>query len=1025
MYIVFHVMGMPFDGDTIDQRSLGGSESAAYYQARELAARGHKVTVFSNIDKDSSRDGVNYCTLGQSTQAAPLGDRFEFYARHTPHDVLIVQRHPSAFHSQFASKIAILQLHDLALHRSAASLNHGMWNTDAVTVVSQWHKKQVCDVYGLHEKIVKVVPNGVDPYLYLDPEDGGQRTFGKIERFSATDGAHRFKLLYQSRPERGLENLVKAGGIMERLQGTDAHLYFCGYDNTVPQMKAYYETLYARAKALGNCTNLGALTKQDLAILQKSMDLAVYPTEFEEVSCITAMECMHAGLPLLTTPVAALPETCEGAGCYFTSVRDGKVSVDEFVRIVKRFMDGPKEIRNLDQMRAKQKVAAHSRTWVRAVDKLEVVISEAFEARRGSIEAQQRHMIEHSDVMLLDQVLFLDPNESSIIEQATGREFRELYEFIESPEAYAKHYDKHQSAYYDSFEDKVIGEDVSASPRFRGVVGTIGQEYQTNKELHVLDYGCAHGHYLIPMALAMPTASFVGMDLSSRAIGAAMKWCQKDNVRNVELKIGAQKELTLDFLCPMFDKSPQSITFDDDGNALPALPRDPTRKLFDVIFAGEVLEHVPDWHELLTQFKGLLAPKGLIVVTTPAGRWEWTGTENFKTGREHLHHFEKADIEEICGSNPVDISYAPASFDRTGKHLGSWVWAVRPREEFGQFSVPRKLSQLCPRQILSACLIVKNGEKTIRKCIESFVDYVDEVIIGIDSSTTDRTRQTLSDIWSDYKWKPFTIFDIPPALETGFDEARNATLKRAAGEWILWCDADEEVQQPWNIWKYLRYSQIDGFGFPQIHYSTNPPQVLTTDYPIRLFRNNGMIQFYGVVHEHPEIEPGKSIPRALVRPDVQFLHSGYVDEETRRARFRRNLPLLHRDMAKFKDRGLNRYLWLRDIAQQLQFESEQAGGAILEGHAQRGQEGVDLFEKMIDSDPIRIVLDAFKYYSHCVAVTGRGFQVKMQFGCATQYAPDLAAQFNFDGTVFSTVHLTKLITKLEQEATKNYEAKYL
>jgi glycosyltransferase involved in cell wall biosynthesis/SAM-dependent methyltransferase len=1017
MYIVFHVMGMPFDGDTIDTKSLGGSESAAYYQARELAARGHKVTVFSNTEKDSERDGVVYCNLGNATKEAPLGDRFEYYTRNTPHDVLIIQRHPVAFHNLFASKINILQLHDLALHRSSASINHGMWNVDAVTAVSQWHKKQICDVYGLHEDIVRVVPNGVDADLY-EP-DGERGPF-----FDRMVGAqNKFKLLYQSRPERGLENLVKAGGIMDRLQDTDAHLYFCGYDNTVPQMKGYYEMLYARAKELGNCTNLGSLTKAQLASLQQSCDLAVYPTEFEEVSCITAMECMHAGLPLLTTPIAALPETCAGAGVQFVNSDKG-ISIDGFVKAIRRFMDGPKEKQKLHNLSERQLQAAHLRTWVSAVDELEKVIRDAFIARAGSVEAQQRHLMEHSDVMLLDHVLYLDPNESSQIEQATGREFRELYSFIESTEAYAAHYDKHQAKYYDDFEDKVVGEDVSASARFRGVVGLIGQEYQTNKNLHVLDYGCAHGHYLMPLARAMPTATFIGMDVSARAIGAAMKWAQRDKLENVELRIGSQADLTLDVLCPMVDKSPQTISFDGEDMAI-EFPLDSARKLFDVILAGEVLEHVPDWHGLLTQFKQLLTPRGVIVVTTPAGRWEWTGTENFRTGREHLHHFEKADIEEICGKNPVEIIYTPASFDRTGRYLGSWVWAVRPIQEFQRFDVQRKLSHLAPRQTLSACLIVKDGEKTIRKCVDSFIDYVDEVIVGIDESTTDRTRQILNDIQSDYKLKPFTVFNIKPALETGFDEARNTTVKRAAGEWILWCDADEEVQQAWNLWKYLRHSQIDGFGFPQIHYSTNPPQVLTTDYPIRLFRNNGEIQFYGVVHEHPEVEPGKSVPRAIMRPDVQFLHSGYVDEETRRARFRRNLPLLHRDMAKYKDRRLNSYLWLRDIAQQLQFESEQVGGAVLEGHAVRGMEGIDLFEKMMDNDPIRIVLDAFKYYSHCVAVTGKGFQVKMQFGCATQQAPDIAATFNFDGMIYSVSHLTKLMTKLKEEATKNYEAKYL
>jgi len=37
MFIVMHCGGMPFNGDTVKTRSLGGSESAAYYMAKELA----------------------------------------------------------------------------------------------------------------------------------------------------------------------------------------------------------------------------------------------------------------------------------------------------------------------------------------------------------------------------------------------------------------------------------------------------------------------------------------------------------------------------------------------------------------------------------------------------------------------------------------------------------------------------------------------------------------------------------------------------------------------------------------------------------------------------------------------------------------------------------------------------------------------------------------------------------------------------------------------------------------------------
>lgn len=1037
MDIVIHAVGMPFNGETVQTKSLGGSESAAYYQARELARRGHHVTVFTSSQEQGEWDGVTYLWAGEPNQIASLGDRFEFYARNTPHDVLIIQRHPLAFHQRFASKVNIWQLHDLALYRQAAMATHGMWQVDAVTVVSQWHKKQVCEVFGFKSEFVQVVRNGVDPDIYrfnlhvpapaddmLD-EDRAAPVYlydQLAEQFHPH--AEKFKLLYQSRPERGLEHLVRPGGIMDQLADTEAHLFVCSYDNRPQHMQAYYAQLEAWGKALGNVTFLEPLSKPQLAALQKSCDLLVYPTEFEEVSCISAMEAMHAGLPMLTSTVGSLPETCMDSGTMFIPLKDDRADEDAFAAKIREIMDMDREkfaVEAVEQLKA-----AKTRTWAHAVDQLEAVIERCFERRRGNAGAAIRHCIEHSDIGFGRQMLDLAPASETFgaIVARTEEEIDGLYDFSESPAKYAAHYAKHGGKYYDDFEDKVVGEDVTSTTRFRGVAMNVYKavEAARGRQLRVLDYGCAHGHYLVPLAKAFPSLRFTGMDVSSRAIGAAMKWVQREGL-DVELRIGDQSALKdVATMCPL-RYTEESIKL-DATTGQPVAKR-AERDYFDIIIAGEVVEHVPDWHELLEDFRALLAPGGVIIVTTPIGRWEWTGTEAFREAREHLHHFEKDDIRDLCGRNHVEISCAPAGHDQTGGILGSWVWAVHPTEAFGDIDYERKRARLAPRETVSACMIVKDGEKTIRRCLESVVDWVDEIVIGVDPNTKDRTKQILEQFASDYRWKPVTVFDGVSAIEAGFDEARNRTVEKACGDWVLWLDADEEVQTPWNMWKYLRPSQHDAFGFPQVHYSTNPPQVLTTDYPCRLFRRNGKIKFYGVVHEHPEVEPGKAIPYSAIRHDVQFLHCGYVDETVRRERFKRNLPLLYRDLEKYPDRGLNRFLFLRDIAQQLLFESEQAQGMVLEGQPERAMQGVKVWEQMLEKDPLRVVVDAVKYYSHCVAVLGRGFEAKFSMSVKTDAAPDLACNLATEGRFYSREHFQKFVTRMNEEATKQYESKYL
>src|ERR1700740_2152866 len=164
--LVIHCMGMPFNGDTVKHRSLGGSESAGYYMARELAARGHRVSVFTTERKEGKFDGVTYCWTGDASPQHPMGDKFEFYASSTPHDVLLVQRHPYGFPRRGAAKVCVHQMHDLALHRMGPLIVSGAWQVDRFTCVSEWHRQQFLSVYGLNPASVSVLRNGVDPALY-------------------------------------------------------------------------------------------------------------------------------------------------------------------------------------------------------------------------------------------------------------------------------------------------------------------------------------------------------------------------------------------------------------------------------------------------------------------------------------------------------------------------------------------------------------------------------------------------------------------------------------------------------------------------------------------------------------------------------------------------------------------------------------------------------------------------------------------------------------------------------------------
>lgn len=1022
--VVFHSMGMPFNGDTIKTGSLGGSETSAYYLARGLAALGHRVTMFTGTEKEGVYDGVTYCNYGEPSQAFPLGQRFHFYAEHTPHDVTYIQRHPQAFMRRFASKLNIWALHDLALHRTAGQVQQNLKLVDRVTTVSEFHAKQVQEVYGINPTAMRVVHNGVDLALYGKAKADEWPVFpvqrlsrkGKPKKEMLQHGddlvevidlpRQSFVMLYQSRPERGMEHLVRPGGIMERLaERPDIQLVIVGYDNTHPQMSAYYQMLNAWAGKLPNVTILGAFDKPRLAALQQECDLLIYPTEFGEVSCITAMEAMAAGLPMLTSECAVLPETCADTGTILLPLKDDKADEDAFVQNVLSLYDNlcdeaREEASEIARLSEEQRHVAHRYLWSRAVSELDDLIREAFAAKSDGAVA--RHCIEHSDINFLRWYLERAGVIPDVVTERTVEELNTLYDFTTSPEKYKAHYDFHQAVYYDLVGDTPtdVGT-VDRSTRFQGVGGAIESAILRitgsglRSKVRVLDYGCAHGHYAIPLAKLFPDHYFFGVDINDRAIDTAKRWATRDGVANVEFLHG---------------------TIDDVAG------------VYDIIYAGEVLEHVPDYLGMLEKLRARLASHGTLVVTTPMGRWEWVGTEPFKTGRQHLHHFERNDILDICaGMSPV-LQYAPASSPEvSGGFLGSWVWSVMPGDKpFQPIDYERKLAAIRPRQTIGACLIVKDGEESLYKCISSIVDWVDEVVICIDPTTTDDTRTTIERLKQRNPWTPIRVFTLErPVLESGFATARNFSIDQTDCDWVLWMDADEVALHPERYWVLLREGCFNAWSTPQIHYSTEPAQVLTTDYPCRVFRNHNGVQFYGTVHEHPEDKPGHSINHAMIEPAIQYLHNGYVDEQVRRKRYQRNLPLLMRDLQENPDRKLNKYLHLRDIAQGIGFELEQTGGQKLQGHDERAQQGIAIFEELLEGQHLKMCIDSLQYYSHCVAVLGKGFEADIKFSTRTEAAPDLAMTSEIKARFLSRAHFQKLLARISEESTKHYESQYL
>ena len=107
------------------------------------------------------------------------------------------------------------------------------------------------------------------------------------------------------------------------------------------------------------------------------------------------------------------------------------------------------------------------------------------------------------------------------------------------------------------------------------------------------------------------------------------------------------------------------------------------------------------------------------------------------------------------------------------------IAAKTVREKVG----PMMISKKNKRPSLSLCMIVKNEERNLSRCLGSLKPLVDEIIV-VDTGSMDATRD-IAEIFGanvfDYQW------------HDDFADARNYSLEHASGDWVLVMDADEVI----------------------------------------------------------------------------------------------------------------------------------------------------------------------------------------------------------------------------------------
>ncbi|MCD6319236.1 MAG: glycosyltransferase [Candidatus Desulfofervidaceae bacterium] len=188
---------------------------------------------------------------------------------------------------------------------------------------------------------------------------------------------------------------------------------------------------------------------------------------------------------------------------------------------------------------------------------------------------------------------------------------------------------------------------------------------------------------------------------------------------------------------------------------------------------------------------------------------------------------------------------------------------------------------------LSLCMIVKNEEKNLPKCLEHIKDVVDEIIV-VDTGSTDRTIEIAKQCGAKVYY--FRWCD-------DFSAARNESLKYATCDYILWLDADDRIEQP-DIEKLIKLKENlpkdkkAAFAFKIVSIY---PDKEESAYQIRIFPNLSQVRFRGKVHEDISLDIQKmGITPVFV--DIKVIHQGYINPLVNKKKAERNLRLLWQEL---------------------------------------------------------------------------------------------------------------------------------
>jgi glycosyltransferase involved in cell wall biosynthesis/Tfp pilus assembly protein PilF len=257
----------------------------------------------------------------------------------------------------------------------------------------------------------------------------------------------------------------------------------------------------------------------------------------------------------------------------------------------------------------------------------------------------------------------------------------------------------------------------------------------------------------------------------------------------------------------------------------------------------------------------------------------------------------KRALEEVLRLDPGN-----SSARRNLELLRSKAAPPRLGEEVS-LSAPHVIATVPARPLISLCMIVRNEERHLERCLQSSRDLVDEVLVS-DTGSSDATKSIAARMGA-------KVFDLE--WPDSFAIARTQSVRPARGNWIFYLDADEYLDDTArNEFRKLRWDLKDGHVYMMQQVSESSPgsgEVWTTDHA-RLFPNLPDLHWTFRVHEQVLgflLQQGCQ----MAHTGIRIRHTGFAETPAKKQKIERNLRLLLRDVEDYPTSG---FVWFNRAA---------------------------------------------------------------------------------------------------------------